>query len=403
VPAGVWLAVTRYRLYTLDLLVARTLAYAATVAGLALLFVVVGAFVGLLIGGHSPVAVAAAAAITATAAAPIRTRVVAHVQRSVLGLAGDPERAAALVGQRLATVRDPDLIAEAAAQAVTDALRLPGVRVVLPHFPDDPAAESGVTLPLAHHGIRLGALTVPGPVSTAERRALVGVAVPVAAALHSAGLSREVRQSRAELLAAVEEERRRLRRDLHDGLGPKLAILAMGLDAAQNLAVGSPAETNLAVLFDRLRGQTDAMLGSLRHIVSGLRPPALDECGLAEALRRLAWEVAEPAGLSVELDSDELGPLAAAVEVAAYRIAAEAVLNAARHSGGQHCRLVLRGQDGLRLSVTDDGRGIPDLAPTGVGTQSMRERAAAVGGWVAIGPADRCGTEVRAWLPGVPA
>jgi signal transduction histidine kinase len=107
--------------------------------------------------------------------------------------------------------------------------------------------------------------------------------------------------------------------------------------------------------------------------------------------------------LNVELIADELGPLAAAVEVAAYRIAAEAVLNAARHSHGHQCTLTVAHNNGLRLIVTDDGSGIPAGRPAGVGTQSMRERAATLGGWITIGPAAGSGTEVCAWLPTVPA
>ena len=401
VPTGVWLAVTRYRLYDLDLLLARTLAYATLVLALAMLFISVAAVGGLLIGGHAPVAVAVAAAATATAAAPARARCGSFMQRSVLGLAGDPLRAAAFVGRRLAAVGDPDLLPAAAALAVTDALRLPGVTVVLDGQPNAGPTEPGLTRPLHHHGTRVGTLSAPGPVTTAQRRALAAIGEPVAAALHAAALSDAVRQSRADLLAAVEEERRRLRRDLHDGLGPRLATLAMGLDTVQNRIARSPVEPGINVGLSRLRAQTDDMLRAVRHIVSDLRPPALDELGLTGALQQHAAEVAGPAGLLVELVAGDLGVLAAAVEVAAYRIAAEAILNAAKHSGGQHCRLTLTNDAGLRLSVTDDGRGIADHCPGGVGTQSMRERAAALGGWVAVGPADPHGTEVRAWLPAV--
>ena len=145
------------------------------------------------------------------------------------------------------------------------------------------------------------------------------------------------------------------------------------------------------------------MLIDLRLVIAGLRPPALDELGLIGALRLHADDVAEPAGLTVEFFAEDLGPLAAAVEAAAFRIAAEALLNAARHSKGQRCRLTVVRDHGLRLSITDDGRGIPDQCPTGVGTQSMRERAAALGGWVAIAPGAQRGTEVSAWLPAAPA
>jgi two-component system NarL family sensor kinase len=401
VPAGVWVAVARYRLYDLDLAIARTLAYGIVAVGLAVVFAATATAVGLVAGGESRIAVAAAAAATAMAFAGVRSRAVGFIERSVLGPAGDPQRAAALVGRRLAMAQDPDLLPELAAEAVADVLRLRHVRVV-PRGQAHLAADQ-VECPLSHHGVELGTLAVSAPVTAAARRALTAVAEPVAAALHAAALTDAVRRSRTELVAAVEEERRRLRRELHDGLGPRLATLAMGIDAANNRVAGTAAEPGVAAVLARLRAQTDEMLKSIRHIVSELRPPALDQHGLSEALRLHAAEIAEPGGLTVEVVSGDLGPLTAAVEVAAYRIAAEAMLNAARHSGGRQCRLALASDNGLRLTITDDGRGIPDRCPTGVGTHSMRERAAALGGWVAIGPAANGGTEVRAWLPAVPA
>jgi two-component system NarL family sensor kinase len=401
VPAGIWLAVTRYRLYNIDLVIARTLGYALLAVGLAVLFGLTAVLAGLAAGRGSPVATAIAAAVTATALGPARRRVLAAVQRSLLGPAGDPERAAAWVARRLAAVGDPDELSTAAAAAVAQALRLDGV-VVLP-LGNTLSRPLNTVCPLTHLGVEVGVLGLGGPSTPAVRRALGRVSEPVAAAMHAAGLSEAVRRSRSELVGAVEDERRRLRRDLHDGLGPRLATLAMGLDAVGNRMAGMPNGTGAAEAVARLRAQTDLMLGDLRRIVTELRPPALDELGLVGALRLRASEVAEPAGLAVEVVAEDVGHLAAAVEVAAYRIAAEAMLNAARHSDGRRCRLTLACGDGLRLTVTDDGRGIATGSTVGVGTQSMRERAAALGGWVTVGPATHGGTEVRAWLPAAPA
>jgi two-component system NarL family sensor kinase len=206
VPAGIWVAVTRYRLYDLDLAAARTLGYAILAVGLAAVFAVTAAMVGLVAGGDSRVVVAVAAAAAATAFAPSRGHVVGRVERWVLGPVGDPERAAAVVARRLAAIQNPDLLPELAAEAVEDVLRLRGVRVVPLGRAYSGAAD--VRCPLSHHGIELGTLAAPAPVSAAGRRALTAVAEPVAAALHAAALAAAVRRSRAELVAAVEEERR---------------------------------------------------------------------------------------------------------------------------------------------------------------------------------------------------
>jgi signal transduction histidine kinase len=147
--------------------------------------------------------------------------------------------------------------------------------------------------------------------------------------------------------------------------------------------VGTSAEQAVAPVLARLRDQADEMLADLRRIVSGLRPPALDELGLVEAVRLQAAEVAPSAGLIVDVVAEgDLGPLPAAVEVAAYRIALEAVLNAVRHSGGRRCRVDMRRDDGLRLAIRDDGRGISASGAVGVGMQSMHARPrSAAGSW----------------------
>jgi signal transduction histidine kinase len=404
IPAGIWVAVTRHRLYELDLPIAKALAFALLAVGLVVVFLLTGAGVELLSGGRSSLVVGTAAAVTALAFPAARRRITVAVQRAVVGPAGDPARATAAVGARLAAVRDPDAIPASVVSAVSDVLGVP-VQLLLPGRPAPGGAH--VTHGLAQHGVELGTLVVQASVTAAGRRSLAAIAVPVAAALYAASLSEKVRRSRAELVAAVEEERRRLRRDLHDGLGPRLATLAMGLDAARNRATDGAASPELTATLSRLREQTDQMLHSLRQIVSELRPPALDDLGLSGALQRYAEEVALPQGFCVEIVADQLDPLPAAVEVAAYRIAAEALLNAVRHSGGSHCRLSLTGtgipgQCGLSVEVTDDGAGSPG-APAGVGTHSMRERAAAVGGWVTATPTDGGGTSVHAWLPTVAA
>jgi signal transduction histidine kinase len=399
VPAGIGLAATRFRLYRLDLAITGTLAYAIVLAALAAVYVVTATLVGLLIGRDSPVTVAAATATSAATFAPLHGRLRRWVRRRVLGLAGDPELAAVEVARRLAAVEDPDQMESVVAASVSDLLKAPAAQVLQPGEvgPGTQADLTGVSL--THHGIALGVLVVPGPLPASARRALLRMAEPVAAALHAAALTEAVRRSRADLLAAVEDERRRLRRDLHDDLGPRLATLGMGLDAVANRAAGTTAEPVVLPALARLRDQSEGMLADLRRIVSGLRPPALDDLGLVAAVRLQATEVAQPAGLTVDVVSDELGSLPAAVEVAAYRIAVEAVMNASKHSHGRYCRVSLRWDGGLRLAIRDDGVGMTTGGSPGVGMQSMRERAAAVGGWVVVAPAEPHGTEVRAWLP----
>jgi two-component system NarL family sensor kinase len=223
----------------------------------------------------------------------------------------------------------------------------------------------------------------------------------LAAALHATIVSAELQTSREQLVAAREEERRRLRRELHDGLGPTLTGIAFTADAAANV-VDDPDRTT--ELLDALRRYSRAAIADVRRVVDDLRPPALDELGLVGALQQradqLSWR-ADGATVRVRLDvPPEVPPLPAAVEVAAYRIATEALTNIARHSQADCAVVRLRYDDRLEVSISDDGPTSGPWSP-GVGLQAMHQRAAELGGAFSAGPSPS-GGEVRAWFPLTP-
>ena len=236
--------------------------------------------------------------------------------------------------------------------------------------------------------------------AAADLRVLELVAGPLALALRSASLAAEVKDSRERIVAGREEERRRLRRDLHDGIGPTLTGVAYKLDAVRNVLREDPDRA--AAMLTELRAVTGAALDDVRRVVHGLRPPSLDELGLAGALRQQAAQLAvrhDGAPMTVAvLAAAPMPELPAAVEVAAYRIAVEGLTNVARHSSATSAEVRLSVLDGaLHVEVTDDG------APngqwrTGVGLTAMRERAAEVGGVCEAGPVTG-GGRVHATLP----
>ncbi len=200
-------------------------------------------------------------------------------------------------------------------------------------------------------------------------------------------------------MTAREEERRRLRRDLHDGLGPQLAALTLKLETARNRLGSDPlAETLLAELTQR----TQAAVADIRRLVYALRPPALDELGLVSALAEQAAQYSQN-GLSVSVEAPEqLPPLPAAVEVAAYRIVQEALTNVVRHARANACvlRIALDETAGVLCpDVWDDGHGLPSTLRQGVGLQSMRERAEELGGMCTVENVPAGGVRVRALLP----
>jgi signal transduction histidine kinase len=266
-----------------------------------------------------------------------------------------------------------------------------------------------VTVELVAGGSTLGRLVVEpdterDPFGASDRRLLEDVAAEVGALLQAVLMSTELQRSRQQLITAREEERRRLRRDLHDGLGPSLATMAMQLETARDLMDEDPATA--AELVERLSDQARGDIADIRRLVEGLRPPALDQLGLVSALQQRAADhsfgLREDGGQlrwTVVAD-DRVEPLPAAVEVAAYMIVVEAVNNALRHSGAASCEVSLAREDGvLAVRVRDDGVGVAENPGVGVGLTSMRERAEELGGTCTITSEWGAGTVVEARLP----
>jgi two-component system, NarL family, sensor kinase len=196
-----------------------------------------------------------------------------------------------------------------------------------------------------------------------------------------------------------EQERWRLCRELHDGLGPTLAGLTLGLDTAWTLSAGQP---ELQQLLERLKAETQRAVGDMRRIVYGLRPPSLDELGLAGSLRaevgRLQGQAPELA-VSLDVPGGGSGSLPASVEVACYRIVAEALANVARHARATRCSVRIQLDRDMSVDVRDDGVGLPEAWRAGVGIVSMRERVTELGGELLIEPVLPHGTRVAARLP----
>jgi signal transduction histidine kinase len=266
---------------------------------------------------------------------------------------------------------------------------------------------------LSYDGARIGELAV-GLRSGQRRLSPPDIAVlellagPLAVALHATALSAALQESRLSIVAAREEERRRLRRDLHDGLGPALTGIAFKADAARNTLQAEPEHAS--ELLSELRADATAAISDIRRLVYDLRPPALDDLGLIGSVRQQSARLAQrPDGGSVPVQisaPESLPPLPAAVEVAAYRIITEAMTNAARHSGATRIDVRLMLADGLCIEVRDDGGagdGTAGVAGArwqpGFGLISMRERAAELGGSCQAGPGPGGGGRVTARLP----
>jgi signal transduction histidine kinase len=344
------------------------------------------------LGADVAPAVAVLAAVLV--ALPLRDWLQRAANRLVYGLRDDPYEALVRVGRRLEDVAAADEVLPAVASTITDALRVPSARIVIG---EDDGSASEESFPLVFAGETVGALRVARrdePFTLNERRLLDGIAAQVAAVAHAVSLTADLRRSRERVVTASAEERRRLRRDLHDGLGPALAGIVLGLQRTRR-RVDEPAAGEL----DELTTQTQGAIAEVRRLIYDLRPPALDELGLVGALSEQARTLGE-----FEIDGpDPQPPLPAAVEVAAYRIALEAMTNVARHAGARQASVRIQIADAVRIEVSDDGAGLPALLLPGVGISSMRERAVELGGVCTVERVQPRGTVVRASIPLEPA
>jgi two-component system, NarL family, sensor kinase len=301
---------------------------------------------------------------------------------------------------------------------VSTALRLPYVAIeIQTRGRTEIAASTGAApgelhrLPLTFQGERVGYLVI-GPrtsrdmLKRRDRTALAEVARHAGSAVYTARLTRDLRRSRDRLVRAREKERRRILHELHDGVGPTLAAVALGIDASRR-SVGD--DTATGVLLGRLRDELQAAIVEIRRLAHGLRPPVLDRIGLIPAIREYAGALASrtgsddgAAGVNIVLEVPSVLPkLPASVDVAAYRIICEALTNVTRHSSARSCAVRLWVDDDLHVEVVDDGIGIgvSALSDGGVGLSSMRERATELGGDCLVEADREGGTRVFATLP----
>jgi signal transduction histidine kinase len=413
-PVAVGLAVLRHRLYGIDPLVNRVLVWAVVSAVLLGVYLVIVAAVTALLGASrspSPVALVAAA-VVALALAPVRARAQRLVDRLMYGDRGEPVRILRALGARLSATVAPDEVARTLVETLTGTLRLPWAAVELDREGAwQRIAEAGnrstasqmVTVPLIHAGEQVGRLLAQprrgeATLTRADRPLLADLAAHAGPAVQAARLVDQLTESRERLVQAREAERGRLRRDLHDSLSPALAGIGLSADAASRVLGRDPEAA--AALLARVVAEARASTETVRRLLADLRPPGLAELGLVAALEERARQLSRPGEFDIQLRiAESLAPLAPGVEVAAYRIAVEALTNAARHSGGRHCRLELTTDQLLRLTVTDDGHGLHSPNGEGVGIRTMRERARELGGRLTIEAADGQGLQVVAELP----
>lgn len=408
VALGFGVAILRYRLFDIDIIINRALVYGTLTILVISLYVLVVGYLGALFRTETNLFISlVATGLVAVLFQPARDWLQREANRLMFGQRDDPVGMLTHLAQQLEAVDTSQAILPTLVETIAVSLKLPYVALQTTPADSPPVTIAAYgrsagqlkCVPLLYRQQEIGHLLLaprsPGEhFSQADERLLATIAPLTATTLRAVQLREALQESRREIVASREEERRRLRRDLHDGLGPVLASVALQADTARELVDTDPVETRQLLAGIVTEAQT--AITDIRRLIYGLRPPALDELGLVKALRQSIRTQA----IQIHIEaSDPLPTLPAAVEVAAYRIAQEAINNAARHGQAKHCTVAIEANQALWLTITDDGIGLPPNAPSGVGLISMQERVAELGGTFNIQALPAGGTQINARLP----
>lgn len=413
VPAAVGAAVLRHRLLDLDRLVHRFAIWAVLSVAILAVYVIVVEIARRFVGDRAPNFSLIATVVVAIGLIPAHRGVNRRLGSFLYGARDEPARAASALARVASDADSSEAVLQAALTAAADSLFLPylAIRVFSGEARDEASdlaavgteVETTEAVPLVFHGECFGELVAGtrehGRALTARDIAtLQEVAAPLAAVARSTLLLRELQATRDRLVLTREEERRSLRRELHDDLGPILSGTRLTTDAARQLIAADPSRAS--ALLESVDASLGVALENVRAIAATLRPPALDRFGLVAAVEHHVASVC-PIGLDVAFEADHCADaLPAAVETAAYRVAIEAITNIVRHAKAVHCSVTFQSDARwLEVEIDDDGSGIAATASPGVGTLSMQERTAELGGRLAIGASPTGGTRVTAAFP----
>ena len=416
IAIAVTIAIIGYRLYDIDVLINRTLVYSVMTGVIVLIYSLVVGAAGVLFGTQDNRLLAlVATGLVAVLFQPIRDHLQRGVNRLLYGQRDEPFEVLARLGQSLEQSATPDTLFLTLVETVAQALRLPyvdlqerqGNRFVSVAATGRPV-DDPISFPMNYQSEEIGRLMVgrraPGePFGEADERLLQNIARQAAVAVYDARLTADLQRSRQQIVTGREEERRRLRRDLHDGLGPSLASLLLEARVLRRMIRNDPEAAER--LADEMQGDIRETIDDVRRVVNELRPPALDDLGLVPAIQMMADKVGRPrgdgtVGTVIQIEALEVLPsLPAAVEVATYRIIQEALTNVTHHARARHACIRFRLDRDLHIEIADDGVGFNGSRDEGVGLHSMRERAAELGGSLIVSRRPEGGTLVSATLP----
>ncbi len=424
---AVAVAVLKYRLYDIDLVISKAVLYGSLAVFITAVYATLVVGVGTLAGDtRSPLLAALAAAVVAVAFQPVRQWAGRLANRVVYGRRASPYQVLSEFAQRIGgtyaagdvlpqmahivsegtgaeqvvvwlRVGDqlrPEASSGRAGEGPAPANALPVDGQALPALPD-----ADLSVPVAHQGDLLGAISISmpkdEPLRPAGRQLVTDVASQAGLVLANAGLIEDLRASRQRLVTAQDEARRRLERNIHDGAQQDLVALGIKLQLAEITVAEDPAQTGQ--VFGDLKTDTAGALENLRDLARGIYPPLLADLGLAAALDAQARK----SPLPVAVEADGIGRFGQDTEAAVYFCCLEALQNTAKYAHASAARICLQAHNGtLRFTVSDDGAGYDaPRTPLGSGLRNMADRLAALGGQLEIHSAPGQGTTITGHLP----
>lgn len=427
-PITIAFAVLQYRLWDADIFISRTAVYTILIVILGGIYILILTLMTAILqgalsdGAYLPSSLTATAAVT-VAFQPLRDRVRRAVNRLLFGDRDDPYKVMQLVSRDLEQVAAIHSLLPGLLERIARSLKLPWLSVtiyqedesvVVAQFSasalavgDEPGGDptAAESMSLIYQNQEVGQLVLgqrtPGEALTLRDKELLADIMPMlAVTVFNLNLTATLQRTLERMVTAQEEERRRIRNDFHDDLGPKLATLRLRIDNTANAIRRDPSRAD--PLLTDLSAMVQDVTGDVRQLVRGLRPPELDDLGLVEAIRISANQYR---GIEIRVEmAQPLPTLSAAVESTAYRIVHEAIINAVRHAAARNCQVRLAYQPNrLTVTIEDNGCGFDPTTRTGIGLRSMHERAEILGGSLKIEGAPGQGTRVTATLPVRPA
>jgi len=421
IPLSIGVAVMRYRLFDIDVVISKAVLYGSLAVFITAVYAGLVVGIGALVGNQrSPLLAAAAAAVVAVAFQPARQWAGRLANRVVYGRRATPYQVLSDFARRLGgTYADEDVLPQMAqivaagtgAEQVVVWLRIDDQ--LRPEASSDGSPPAGplpvdghqlpplpgidLSVPVVHQGDLLGAISVKmpkdEPLRPAGQQLVADVASQAGLVLVNAGLIEDLRASRQRLVAAQDEERRRLERNLHDGAQQDLVALAI------KVRLGASAEdlAQAKEIFGELQADAAGALENLRDLARGIYPPLLADLGLAAALDAQAAK----SPLPVTVEADGVGRFGQDTEAAVYFCCLEALQNTAKYAHATQASICLQKQDEtLRFTISDDGTGYnTSRTPIGSGLRNMADRLAALGGRLQVRSAPGQGTAITGDLP----